>query len=230
MASPSRAQWGSIALYGAENPFVGAGRVHRSWSIVVEMDRTRNGSNAPSPAPREHVRIDPVDLHSFVRQRLLEMRDAVPSPPERLGRLHISDHLAVRGTFTRLDWERSATARSWGGQSHPLIDPSSGLPHFAAPAETVAAAIRHPQGGLRYYQRVTVGAEAPEVRSPAGHLPAPGAVRRSPARTGTAPPPGVQISCSARSGRPYRAARGFHSARNLLFAAVAFSEKERPSR
>ncbi|MBG0815987.1 hypothetical protein [Planomonospora sp. ID82291] len=174
MAYLSRAQWGNIALYGAENPFVGAGRVRRSWSIVVEMDRTKDGSNAPSPAPREHVRIDPVDLHAFVRQRLLEMRDAVPSPSERLGRLHISDHLAVRGTFTRLDWERSAASRSWGGQSHPLIDPSSGLPHFAAPAETVAAAIRHPQSGLRYYQRVTVGAEAPEVRSPAGHLLAPG--------------------------------------------------------
>nr|BFE87980.1 hypothetical protein GCM10020093_105810 [Planobispora longispora] len=36
------------------------------------------------------------------------------------------------------------------------------------------AAARHPQGGLRHYQRVTIGAEAPEVRSPAGHLLAPG--------------------------------------------------------
>ncbi|GAA3445243.1 hypothetical protein [Planomonospora venezuelensis] len=174
MSYVSRAQWGNIALYGAENPFVGAGRVHRSWSITVETDRTANGDNAPSPVPREHVRIDPADLHSFVRQRLLEMRDAVPSPPERVARLHISDHLAVRGTFARLDWERSATARSWGGQSHPLIDAATGLPHFTAPPETVTTAARHPQGGLRYYQRVTVGAEAGEVRSPAGHLLAPG--------------------------------------------------------
>nr|BFE87981.1 hypothetical protein GCM10020093_105820 [Planobispora longispora] len=43
------------------------------------------------------MQIDPIDLHSFVRQRLLEMRDAVPSAPERVARLHINDHLAVRG-------------------------------------------------------------------------------------------------------------------------------------
>jgi hypothetical protein len=156
VAYVGQAQWGNVTLHGEENPFVGAGPVHRSWTVTVPL----------GPA----TRFDVVELHRFVGHRLLEMRDAVESPPERLHRLHVGDHLMARGTFTRSDWP---TAPGLRDQSHPLIDTGTGLPYFAATPETVEAAIRHPQGGIRHYQRITVGAEGSEVRNASGVLLAP---------------------------------------------------------
>ena len=169
-----QAQWGNITLFGTDNPFIGAGPVQRSWSIVVETDRLKHSDNVPSATPRQYVQIDPVDLHSFVKQRLLEMRDAVNTAPERITQMHVGDHLTARGTFTRLDWPGSGAPRRWEGQSHPLIDTASGLPHFAAPPETIADAAHQPQGSLKYYQRVTVGADGQGMISSNGSLLAPG--------------------------------------------------------
>ncbi|GAA3014798.1 hypothetical protein [Streptosporangium longisporum] len=164
LAYIDRAQWGNITLYGNEYPFVGAGDVQRSWSIVVELDRLKGEKGDPHHGTRPRAHIDPVDLHAFVRTRLLEMRDAVEFPGERVERLHISDQLAVRGVFTRTEWPNVTGPRSWREQGHPLIDPDTGLPRFSAGKETVDAVIRNPQGGIRHYQRVTVTAEAPEIR------------------------------------------------------------------
>ncbi|MDF5754109.1 hypothetical protein [Spongiactinospora sp. TRM90649] len=166
----NRAQWGNITLYGDENPFVGAGHIRRSWSIAVELDRKQpTGADLRRPrAPRrrEQVEIDSVDLHDFVRDRLHQMRDAVGDPAQRVEGLHITDHLAVRGTFTRRDWP-DARARDWNtpAHSHPLIDSDTGMPHYEAPKDTIDAVTRHPQGGVRHYQRVTVNVEGQEIRS-----------------------------------------------------------------
>ncbi|MGW4424026.1 hypothetical protein [Streptosporangium sp. NPDC004631] len=169
-----QAQWGNITLFGTDNPFIGAGPVRRSWSIVAEMDRLTHSDNAPSASPRPYVQIDPVDLHSFVRRRLLEMRDAVNAAPERLTQMHVGDHLTARGTFTRLDWPGSGAPRRWEGQSHPLINTANGWPHFAAPPEVISDATRQPQGSLKYYQRVTVGTDGQEMIGSNGLLLAPG--------------------------------------------------------
>ncbi|PZG20996.1 hypothetical protein C1I98_37285 [Spongiactinospora gelatinilytica] len=180
----ARAQWGNITLYGAENPFVGAGDVHRSWSIAVELDRLRRPpgrspgsagySGRDDPVRDRQVEIDVVDLHDFVRSRLLQMRDAVRDPAQVIAGLHITDHLAVRGTFTRRDWP-DARARTWHGphNSHPLIDPGSGMPHYAARKDTIDAVSRHPQGGVRHYQRVTVNVDGQDIRNADGFLLAP---------------------------------------------------------
>ncbi|GAA3124647.1 hypothetical protein [Streptosporangium carneum] len=173
-----QAQWGNITLFGADDPFVGAGSVRRSWSIVAELDRTTRSDNSPAATPRDYARIDPADLHSFVRQRLLEMRDAVNEAPERVSRMHVGDHLTARGTFTRLDWPESGAPRRWSGQSHPLIDTASGLPHFVAPPEVITDVIRQPQGGLKHYQRVTVDSDGEEMVSSNGSLLAPGEDRQ----------------------------------------------------
>ncbi|MGC5011832.1 hypothetical protein ACLQ2R_13800 [Streptosporangium sp. DT93] len=164
LAYVDRAQWGNITLYGNEYPFIGAGDVHRSWSIVVELDRLKGEKGHPSRGTRPRADLDPVGLHAFVRTRLLEMRDAVEFPGERVERLHISDQLAARGVFTRTEWPNATGPRSWKEQGHPLIDPGTGLPRFSADQETVDTVIRNPQGGIRHYQRVTVTAEAPEIR------------------------------------------------------------------
>ncbi|GAA5053465.1 hypothetical protein GCM10023259_033690 [Thermocatellispora tengchongensis] len=172
LAYLGQAQWGNVALHDGDNPYLGAGVPHRSWSVTVELDPPRGPADRLPPAPRPQTRIDPAALHAFVRRRVMEMRDAVDQPGERVDRMHSADHLAVRGTFTRVDWP-SPAARHLRDQSHPLVDPATGLPHFVASPETIDSAIRQPQGGLSYYQRFTIGGEGAEVRGPGGILLAP---------------------------------------------------------
>ena len=41
IAEVEAAQWGNVALYAGQNPFVGAGENTRTWSIAIELDRAR---------------------------------------------------------------------------------------------------------------------------------------------------------------------------------------------
>ncbi|MFF3438882.1 hypothetical protein [Streptosporangium sp. NPDC002721] len=173
LAYINRAQWGNITLYGNENPFVGSGGVRRSWSIAVELDRLKHRPAGVGPEPRQRVRIDPMDLHAFVHARIAEMRDAVEWQGERIGRLRISDHVAARGTFTRADWQSANLPGRRAFPSHPFLDPEGRRPLTEATPDIVDAVGRHPQGGMRYYQRITVGAEGPEIRNAAGQVVAP---------------------------------------------------------
>ncbi|MBO3747646.1 hypothetical protein J5X84_16330 [Streptosporangiaceae bacterium NEAU-GS5] len=156
------AQWGNVTMYANEDAFLGAGTVDRRWSIAVELDRMRGGARRDDP-----VDIDPVELHTYVRARLIEMRDRVLRPNESVQRLDIGDNVVTRGTFTVADWERGQT-----GGAHPMID-RNGLPRFSVTPQEVAAIIRHPQGGIRYYQRVTVSNAGQEIRDALGNLVAP---------------------------------------------------------
>ncbi|MGW0807352.1 hypothetical protein [Nonomuraea sp. NPDC002799] len=160
-----RAQWGNVTMYGNENAFMGAGRVERSWSIAVELDRVRDGRGGARRD--EPVDVDPVELHAFVRERLREMRDSVLRPNEGIQRLDLGDHVVTRGIFTVTDWHRGRTP-----VAHPMIG-RGGLPKFEATAGEIEAVIRHPQGGVRYYQRVTINNDGQEIRDSAGHLVAP---------------------------------------------------------
>lgn len=168
LAYIDQAQWGNVTLYGAENPFIGAGDVVRSWSITVELDR-----RAHAPRDRSVIRIDPVDLHRFIRERLGEMRDAAGSPAENLDHMYIGDRLVADGTLVRLDWSKVRSRRPWGPESHPLID-EDGLPRYRESEEGMASIIRNPQSGVRYYQQITIGAEGKAVIGPQGGLIAPG--------------------------------------------------------
>jgi hypothetical protein len=160
-----RAQWGNVTMYDNEDAFMGAGSIQRTWSIAVELDRVRGplgGARQDDP-----VDVDPLELHAFVRGRLAEMRDRVLRPNEGIQRLDIGDHVVTRGTFTVTDWRGDLTP-----VAHPLIDPT-GLPRFQATPEEIAAIVRHPQGGVRYYQRVTINNAGQEIRDTNGNLVAP---------------------------------------------------------
>ncbi|HEX4815781.1 MAG TPA: hypothetical protein VFV66_23805 [Nonomuraea sp.] len=163
----SRAQWGNITMYADEDAFKGTGVITRSWSIAVELDRVREAGTARRRD--EPVDIDPVALHAFVRDRLVEMRDRVLRPNEGIQRLDIGDHVVTRGIFTVADWQRERVPLA-----HPLID-KNGLPRFLATPEEIAAIARHPQGGVRYYQRVTINNAGQEIRDANGNLVAPAA-------------------------------------------------------
>ena len=56
------AQWGNVALYAGQNPFVGAGGNTRTWSIAIELDRAHPAGrgNWMQPASRGYAPIDPV--------------------------------------------------------------------------------------------------------------------------------------------------------------------------
>ncbi|NUT39143.1 MAG: hypothetical protein HOV86_04070 [Thermoactinospora sp.] len=169
LAYIEQAQWGNITMYATEDPFMGAGVVTRTWSIAVELDRVRRGGTAEarSTIQESPVDIDPVELHGFVRRRLTDMRERVLRPWEGIHHLDIGDQVVVRGVFPVADWSRRQAP-------HPMLG-KDGLPRYRATPEEIAAIIRHPQGGVRYYQRVTVGNTGQEIRDASGHLVAPAA-------------------------------------------------------
>ncbi|MFC7648686.1 hypothetical protein ACFQX6_55755 [Streptosporangium lutulentum] len=144
----TEAQRGNLTLYSAENPFVGASQVARAWAIAVELDRPKSSRARETPV------IDPQELYDFVGLRLVEMRDQVDRPAERLD-LQIGDHVIARGKVNRL-FTNDGT--------HPLIDPGTGLPVPGLGEAAIRAVVRQPKAGLRYYQRITVGTAAPEIR------------------------------------------------------------------
>ena len=152
IAHVEAAQYGNLVLYSGANPFIGTGQRTRAWSIAVEL---RRGSDDHEPSarprrPREYVAIDPVELHRVLRDRLLNLKGGDLPPNERLQALTVRDHVVGLGQ------------RRWDS---PLIDPAMSTPYSQANPEAIAALIRHPQAGVRYYQRVSVCDEGQSVWS-----------------------------------------------------------------
>lgn len=152
IAEVEAAQQGNVTLYAGENPFIGSGRTKRAWSIAIELDRAAPGGAEVwmKPEARGSVRVDPVELHAVIRERLLKLKDSALPENERISALEVADHVVGEG--------RDRT----GG---PLMDPARKVPYSEASQEAINALIRHPQAGLRYYQRVSVNDEGQPVLS-----------------------------------------------------------------
>jgi hypothetical protein len=185
------AQRGNITLYSGNNPFLGAGKTTdrwaRVWSIVVELDRKASRSLALDTAENPK-RVDPVALHDHVRKRLIAMRDEflpsadnAPAPAraewlplnERIAGLVVDDHVVARGECVQRRRPVDFDADGPQYEGHPLIDPQRGLPYSHATPDAVAAIIRWPQGGIRCYQRVTIGAQGQAIKDRDGRAIAP---------------------------------------------------------
>jgi hypothetical protein len=138
----SRAQHGNITTYTGWSPFLGAGPVAKTWSIAVDLVSVDDVTNVRTP-----VAVDPVDLHAAVLERVTSLGGMAQPDNERVTGLAIDHHVVARG-------ERTA--------EHPLLDDQQRPYSFAEP-DTIKAIIRHPQGGVRYYQRVTVTAEGKPI-------------------------------------------------------------------
>jgi hypothetical protein len=148
IAQVEGAQHGNVVLYAGANPFVGTGQRTRAWSIAVELRRARNQHDPDPRRARDYVDIDPVALHQVVRQRLLNLKDGALPANQQLQALTVHDHIVGIG------------AHRWDS---PLIDPARNVPYSEASPEAIQAVIRHPQAGVRYYQRVSVCDEGQEV-------------------------------------------------------------------
>ncbi|WP_345437451.1 hypothetical protein [Actinoallomurus vinaceus] len=180
------AQVGNVTLYSGGNPFIGSGAPDspwaRAWSIVVELDR-------PATPDTPAKTVDPVALHEHVRRRLMAMSEEWPTadsdqpdrsdprrrlpPNERIAGLNIDYHVVARGACTQYPRasEPGFSVPDYAG--HPLIDGSAGMPYSKATDACRESIIRHPQGGVRCYQRVTIGAEGQAVRDTADQIIAP---------------------------------------------------------
>ena len=151
IAEINAAQNGNVILYSGENPFIGTGTRDRVWSIAIELNRAHSaGSGWGTPESRGYVPIDPVELQHAIRERLLRLKDPGLPENERVAGLAVGDHVVGEGL------------RRWDS---PLIDPAARTPYSEVSPEAIDALIRHPQAGLRYYQRVSVSDQGQEVWS-----------------------------------------------------------------
>jgi hypothetical protein len=167
IAEVAGAQHGNLTLYDLEDPFIGTGITpfnavrddERVWSIAIELSRKGAKRGLLDARRPGSVRIDPVELHGVLRRRLLELNDPELALNERVRSLTVDGYVVGEG---QPRWDS------------PLIDPRRLIPYSQASPEAIDALIHHPQAGLRFYQRVSVSDEGPEVR--AGQLPVIGAV------------------------------------------------------
>jgi hypothetical protein len=144
MAWVSAAQHGNITVYSAD-PFLGAGSIARQWSFAMPLEPEEGRRGGPS----QRVAIDPVRLNQVLRDRLLRLRDPDMPESERVPGLYLMPHLVADGTRRQRD---------------VLLEPSGQTPYTVASPAAIEAIIRHPQGGLRYYQRAIIGAHGKSVR------------------------------------------------------------------
>jgi hypothetical protein len=150
IARVEEAQYGNLVLYAGANPFIGTGRRTRAWSIAVELReaRSQRGSGPNRSRRGDYVAVDPVALHRVIRERLANLKDSGLPANQQLQALTIQDHIVGLGEHR---WDS------------PLIDPATNVPFSEASPEAVEAVIRHPQAGVRYYQRVSVCDEGQDV-------------------------------------------------------------------
>jgi hypothetical protein len=108
------------------------------------------GLAQPAGEPRPDVRIDPVELQAVIGRRLATLADERLPLGERISVLDVDHHVVGDGNIRH---------------DSPLRDPSTMGPYSRVSQEAVEALIRHPQAGLRYYQRVSVIDWGPAVMS-----------------------------------------------------------------
>jgi hypothetical protein len=153
IAEVAAAQYGNVAIYGGENPFIGTGVRGTGWSIAIELDHARGqgqGGQWHRPRSRGYVPIDPAELHRVIRARLLKLRDDELPENERISALTVHDHVVGNG---HCRWDS------------PVMDPSLAMSYSQASPEAIDALIHHPAAGLRYYQRVCISDEGQAVWS-----------------------------------------------------------------
>ncbi|MFB4312080.1 hypothetical protein [Actinomadura sp. GTD37] len=165
------AQDGNVTMHAGDNPFIGTGHPHspdaRVWAVVLELDRAASGL---LDKPKSAAPVDPVVMHERIRAKLHEMRDEShaadaggPLPPhERINGLVTGWHVTAHGRCV----QRTRPADDATGaiaSGHPLIDPAARIPYSMASEHALDAVIRHSQGGIRCFQRVSIGARGQAI-------------------------------------------------------------------
>lgn len=163
MAKVRTAQHGNLSVHSVD-PFLGAGMVTRLWSFAIPLQARKstahanggsanggsaNGEALPPDAATFRVPVDPVRACEVIRERLLRLRHPDLPATEHVPGLYLLPHLVASGTREEDD---------------VLVEPQGRVPYSLAAPAAVDAVIRQPQGGLRFYQRVVLGAHGRSVR------------------------------------------------------------------
>ncbi|WP_405112636.1 hypothetical protein OG559_04135 [Micromonospora sp. NBC_01405] len=157
LAMVARAQYGNINVQ-ERNPFLGCGPAEHGWSYAIPVrpvpGRTTGQEAAPSAAPIDHAELGPA-LTAHVRAAVKRMREDPLPPGARVPGLSLVPHIVADGVRY---------------QGDPLLDPATGIPRSRASKEVIEAIIRHPQGGLRYYDRIVVSGAGKPLHTADGRL------------------------------------------------------------
>jgi hypothetical protein len=138
-------QRGNICVQDID-PFAGAGWRKHSWSFATTL-KPKNGDG--------RVAIDSAALNQRMHDAVVGLRDPGLREGERIPNVYVVPYVAADGNRRSDD---------------PLIDPQTHTPRTLASAETIAAILGSPQGGLRHYLRAVVPANGKEISTPDGRL------------------------------------------------------------
>jgi hypothetical protein len=138
-------QRGNICVQDID-PFAGAGWRAHSWSFATTL-KPKDGDG--------RVQIDSAALNQRVHEAVVGLRDPGLRAGERIPNVYVVPYVAADGNRRSDD---------------PLIDPQTRTPRTLASAETIAAILGSPQGGLRHYLRAVVPANGKEISTPDGRL------------------------------------------------------------
>ncbi|MFF5175215.1 hypothetical protein ACFY3U_21615 [Micromonospora sp. NPDC000089] len=155
VAAVSRAQYGDITVQEKE-AFLGCGKPEHGWSYAIPLRRVRRpgdpaGATGTDPA-LDQESMGP-DLTGYVRAAVRRMREDPLPKGVRVPGLSLVPHIVADGVRR---------------QGDPLLDPETGIPRSKASAAVVEAVIRHPQGGLRYYDRIVISGAGKPIHTPDG--------------------------------------------------------------
>ncbi|MEU7799120.1 hypothetical protein AB0J14_15170 [Micromonospora arborensis] len=157
LAMVARAQYGNIIVQEAD-PFLGCGEAEHGWSYAIPVRHARGRATGQA----DDTSATPIDqselgsaLTAHVRAAVRRMREDPLPPGVRVPGLSLMPHIVADGVRQ---------------QGDPLLDPATGIPRSRASDEVIEAIIRHPQGGLRYYDRIVVSGAGKALHTADGRL------------------------------------------------------------
>ncbi|WP_405425709.1 hypothetical protein [Micromonospora sp. NBC_00617] len=145
----ARAQYGNITIQ-EDDPFLGCGAAEHGWSYAIPV-RQAAGPDAP---PIDQAELGPA-LTAHVRAAIRRMREDPLPRAVRVPGLSLVPHIVADGVRR---------------QGDPLLDPATGMPRSRASEEVIDVIVRHPQGGLRYYDRIVVSGAGKPLHTADGRL------------------------------------------------------------
>ncbi|MEU8168739.1 hypothetical protein AB0B97_19820 [Micromonospora sp. NPDC049004] len=153
----ARAQYGNITVQ-ERDPFLGCGAAEHGWSYAIPVrpapGRAAGHDGGPEAPPIDQAELGPA-LTAHVRAAVRRMREDPLPRAVRVPGLSLVPHIVADGVRR---------------QGDPLLDPATGMPRSRASEEVIDVIVRHPQGGLRYYDRIVVSGAGKPLHTADGRL------------------------------------------------------------
>ncbi|MFG1651633.1 hypothetical protein ACGFIE_17065 [Micromonospora sp. NPDC049275] len=149
----ARAQYGNITVQEGD-PFLGCGAAEHGWSYAIPVRPALGRAAGADAPPIDQAELGPA-LTAHVRAAIRRMREEPLPRPVRVPGLSLVPHIVADGVRR---------------QGDPLLDPATGMPRSRASEEVIDVIVRHPQGGLRYYDRIVVSGAGKPLHTADGRL------------------------------------------------------------